>query len=457
MEPQEVLAALRSTVGDRLVVDGDVVEAHARDQAAWAPSGTAIGLVRAASVADVQAVLRVCNRAHVPVAVRGAGSGLSGGANAIDGGIILSVDAMNEILDVDENERLASVQPGVINLDLKQTVAETGLWYPPDPASQGFSTIGGNIATNAGGLCCLKYGVTRDWVASLEVVMADGTVIQTRSHTRKDVAGYDLTSLFVGSEGTLGVVTGAVVRLAPLPAPASTLVAFFPTLDTVGRAIETTLRATTPSLLELMDQATVAAVDTWTGMGLDRAAAGLLIGQSDAATPQLQHDEIAAMERAWTEAGATYCARTEDPAEGELLLSARRMAYPALERLGAALLDDVAVPVARITSFLAAVPTVAARHDVRIFTFGHAGDGNLHPTLVFDSDDDDERSRVQLAFADLLGLAVQLGGTITGEHGVGTLKAPYLATQLGDDHLAVLRSIKSALDPVGILNPGKLL
>ena len=452
-----VLARLRSAVGAGLVVDPDVVAAHSRDQASWPSAGTAVGMVRATSVDDVREVLRICNDERVPVVARGAGSGLSGGANAVDGGVILALDGLDAIVDVDESARLATVGPGVVNLDLKNAVADVGLWYPPDPASQGFSTIGGNVATNAGGLCCLKYGVTRDWISSLEVVLADGTLLRTRSDTRKDVAGFDLTSLFVGSEGALGVVTRAVVRLLPKPPPASTMVAFFPDLDAVGVAVEEILRGATPSLLELLDQPTVRAVDDVTAMGLDRDAAGLLLAQSDAGTPALQAAEIAELERICTSAGATYCASTADVGEGEQLLAARRMAYPALEGVGATLLEDMAVPTTRIATFLAAVHEVRQRHDVRIFTFGHAGDGNLHPTFVFDHDDEDERERVRAAFVEILRIAVHLGGTITGEHGVGTLKAPHLAAQLGDDHLGVLHALKKALDPRGILNPGKVL
>jgi len=452
-----VIDELGAALGERLVVDPDVLDAHRRDQASWGLAGSPVGLVRARTTAHVQSTVRVCARLGIPIVPRGAGSGLSGGANAVDGGVVLALDGMSRIVDVLEDEQLAVVEPGVINLDLKTAVSELGLWYPPDPASQAFSTLGGNIATNAGGLCCLKYGVTRDWVVSLEVVLADGSVIVTRAPTRKDVAGYDLTGLIVGSEGTLGIVTRAVVRLRPKPPPASTLVAFFPSLVSAGNAITAICRAVTPSLLELLDRATIAAVDDWTGMGLDRDTDALLLAQTDADTPQQQREELAAIERACRDIGATYCASTEDPDEGNLLLNARRLAYPALERLGATLLDDVALPRQRVAHYLAIVDEIRARHDVRIFTFGHAGDGNLHPTLVYDAFDQEERGRVQRAFDDLLREAIDMGGSITGEHGVGNLKAAHLPSQLGPDRLRVHRAIKAALDPANLLNPGKFL
>lgn len=439
-----------------LVTDADVLESHRRDQASWAAAGTPRVLVRPASTSEVQAVLRVASAHRIPVVARGAGSGLTGGANAVDGGIVLSLARMNQILELDRRGLFAVVQPGVINATVKAAAAEQGLWYAPDPASWEFSTIGGNLATNAGGLCCVKYGVTGDSVLGLEAVLADGSVVRTGGRTHKNVAGYDLTRLFVGSEGTLGIITEATLRLRPRPPPATTLVASFPTLVAAGAAVTEIMTHTRPSLLELMDRATVRAVEAHRSMGLDIEAAALLLARSDAGGDQ-GIAECARMAAACESAGATFIAQSSDEAEGELLMGARRLAYPALERQGATLLDDVGVPLSRIVDLLSAVERIAEQRGVLIGTFGHAGDGNMHPTIVFDRNDPAAVVRAQAAFDDILRVVGVLGGTITGEHGVGLLKQPYLARQLGPEATRIHMAIKAALDPLGILNPGKLL
>lgn len=439
-----------------LVTDPDVLEAHRRDQAAWAAAGTPRVLVRPGSTSEVQAVLRVASAHRVPVVARGAGSGLTGGANASDGCIVLSLARMNRILELDRRGLFAVVQPGVINGALKAAATEQGLWYAPDPASWEFSTIGGNLATNAGGLCCVKYGVTGDAVLGLEAVLADGSLVRTGGRTHKNVAGYDLTRLFVGSEGTLGIITEATLRLRPRPPKATTLVASFPTLVAAGGAVTEIMTGTRPSLLELMDRATVRAVEAYRPMGLDANAAALLLARSDAGGEQ-GVAECTRMAAACEAAGATFLAQSADEAEGELLLGARRMAFPALERQGSTLLDDVGVPLSRIVDLLAAIERIAEQRGVLIGTFGHAGDGNMHPTLVFDRNDPEAVARAQAAFDDILRVVGELGGTITGEHGVGTLKRPYLAHQIGPGAMRLHLAIKAALDPLGILNPGKML
>ncbi|HVG59446.1 MAG TPA: FAD-linked oxidase C-terminal domain-containing protein [Hyalangium sp.] len=439
-----------------IVTDPDVLEAHRRDQASWTTAGTARVLVRPGSTPEIQAVLRIASAHRVPVVARGAGSGLSGGANAVDGCIVLSLARMNRILELDRRSLLAVVQPGVLNAAVKAAAAEHGLWYAPDPASWEFSTIGGNLATNAGGLCCVKYGVTGDSVLGLEAVLADGSAVRTGGRTVKNVAGYDLTRLFVGSEGTLGIITEATLRLRPRPPRATTLVASFPTLSAAGEAVTEIMATTRPSLLELMDRATVRAVEAYRPMGLDAQAAALLLARSDAGGDQ-GVAECTRMAAACEAAGATFLAQTAEEAEGELLLGARRLALPALERQGSTLLDDVGVPLARIAELFAAVERIAEQHAVLIGTFGHAGDGNMHPTIVFDRNDPDAVSRAQFAFDGILRVVDELGGTITGEHGVGLLKRPYLARQLGPQTMRLHLAIKSALDPLGILNPGKLV
>ncbi|HZB03372.1 MAG TPA: FAD-linked oxidase C-terminal domain-containing protein [Actinomycetota bacterium] len=453
----DVLDALaRSLPSAALLTDRDVMESYRRDQAALPGAGMPLAVVRPRLAAEVQTTLRIASAGGVPVVPRGAGSGLSGGANAVDGGLVLSLTAMDRVLQIDRANLLAVVEPGVINGDLSAAAAERGLWYPPDPASAGFSSIGGNIATNAGGLCCAKYGVTRDSVLGLQVVLADGSLIRTGGRTVKRVAGYDLTGLFVGSEGTLGVVTEATLRLRPAPPPPATLVAFFGDLKSAGTAIAEITSEVVPSVLELMDRHTVRAVDEWKHMDLDLDAAAMLIGRSDAGGEQAAN-QIERMARACTSAGATLVARSSDPMEADLLMNARRLALPALERQGTILLDDVAVPIGRITELFEAIERIAADHAVVIGTFGHAGDGNMHPTLVYDHRDPEHVARARAAFQDILRAAVDLGGTITGEHGVGLLKRPWLTEELGDDGFRVHAAVKHALDPEGILNPGKVL
>lgn len=449
----DVAEALATVLpGDRLVTDPAVLVAFSRDQAAFGASGAPAALVRARDVQDVVATLRTASRLGVPVVPRGAGSGLAGGANAVDGCVVLSLASMDRVLEVDVGGRTATVQAGVVTADLAAAAAERGLWYPPDPASRAWSTVGGNVATNAGGSCCLKYGVTADWVAGLTAVLADGSVVRTGGRTRKDVVGLDLTRLLVGSEGALAVVVEVVVRLRPLPRGLATAVASFPDLASAGEAVVAVVQRAEPSLLELLDRTTVAAVDDMTRMGLDRTAGALLLLQCDGAQAAAEAELCA---QACREAGATDVLVTADAVEGEGLLAARRAAYPALERLGSTLLDDVCVPVPQVPAMVRAVEAVAAEHGVLIGTFGHAGDGNLHPTVVYDATDAEQTAAAQRAFAALLQEAVRLGGTMSGEHGVGSLKQPYLDLQLGRQERELMRRVKDAFDPQGILNPGK--
>jgi glycolate oxidase len=453
-----VAAALRTVLPDGLVVDDpDVLAAYRHDEAGFVAAGTPAAVVRARSSDEVAAVLRLASERGIPVVPRGAGSGLSGGANAIDGCIVLSLELMDAIVEVSAEDLVAVVQPGVLNADLTAAVREHGLAYPPDPASAEFSTIGGNIATNAGGLCCVKYGVTGDYVMGLEVVLADASVVRTGRRTLKGVAGYDLTHLFVGSEGTLGVVTEATLRLRPAAAEPCTLVAFFPTVHAAAVAATTAGQAgVIPAMLEMMDRATITAVDDATRMGLDRDAAALLVAQSDAGEEHGER-EMDVLARCCEEAGATFLARSTDPDEAEQLTRARREALPSLERLGDVLLDDVGVPRSRIPALVVTVEEIAASTGVRVATFGHIGDGNMHPTIVYDRSDADETERAYAAFERIIRAAIALGGTITGEHGVGILKRPFLRDEVSATAIDLHRAIKHTLDPLGILNPGKVL
>jgi glycolate oxidase len=448
---------LRDALGaDGVLTDPDVTAAYARDQAMLADAGIPAAVVFPRSTAEVVAVMQVAARHGVPVVPRGAGSGLVGGANAVDGCITLVLTRMDAVLEVAPADRLAVVQPGVVNKTLRDAVAGAGLFYPPDPASYDWCTIGGNLAVNSGGLCCVKYGVTTDYVLGLEVVLADGRVLRTGRRTVKGVAGYDLTRLFVGSEGTLGVITEATVALRPAPRQRITLAATFATTAQTGQVVERVVTSgLIPSLLEVMDNTCIRAVDDLLKADLDRDARALLVAQSDTGG-EAAAEEIAVLTRICEEAGADFVHSTDDPAEGDLLLAARRMALPALERLGSVLLDDVAVPRSRIAAFLDGCDAVAAECGLVIGVLGHAGDGNMHPTIVFDPTDADQRARAFTAFDDILELGLSLGGTIAGEHGVGTLKLEWLEREIGPVSLSVHRAIKDALDPAGLLNPGKV-
>ncbi|WP_329369085.1 FAD-binding protein [Streptomyces sp. NBC_00669] len=441
---------------EAILTDPDVVASYAHDMASFSDVGTPDFVVRPRSVEEVQHVMRTATRFGVPVVPQGARTGLSGGANAVDGCIVLSLTAMDRILEIDPVERIAVVEPGVVNAVLSRAVAEQGLSYPPDPSSWEQCTIGGNIGTGAGGLCCVKYGVTAEYVLGLDVVLADGRLLSTGRRTAKGVAGYDLTRLFVGSEGTLGVVVKAVLALKPAPRPQLTLVAEFPSAAAAGAAVCAVMESGhAPSLLELMDATTIRAVNDMARMGLPESTEALLLAGYDSADPAA---DLAALAELCTAAGATEVVPADDPAESEMLLEARRLALPALERIStASMIDDVCVPRAKLADMLDGVAAIAAKFELTIGVCAHAGDGNTHPIVCFDAQDPDQTRRAHESFEAIMALGLSLGGTITGEHGVGLLKKDWLARELGPVGAELQRGVKAVFDPLGLLNPGKVL
>jgi glycolate oxidase len=459
----ELLTALLDILpADRVITDPDVLRTYRRDEADLVEDGRPLAVVRPRTTEEVQRVVRLAQRFAVPIVAQGARTGLAGGANTVDGCIALSLTLMDQILEIDPVNRIAVVQPGVVNAVLGRAVREKGLHYPPDPGSFESSTIGGNAATNAGGMCCVKYGVTTGYVLGLEVVLADGEILRTGRRTPKGVAGYDLTSLFVGSEGTLGIITEITVALRPAPEQSLSLVAVFPTTAAAGRAVnEIMASGAVPSLLELVDQVHLRALEAYKPMGLDQNAAAILLAACD--TGSRAGADLDAIARIAEATGASEVYRATDEDEAAALLAARRLAHPAMEKLAASMyarggiiIDDIAVPRSRLAELLDGIVAIADKHAVAVGVVGHAGDGNLHPNIVVDRDDPQSVRRGHAVFDEIMELGLALGGTCTGEHGVGLLKREWLATEAGPVSMRVQRAIKDALDPAGLLNPGKM-
>jgi glycolate oxidase len=459
MGTEALLTRLRDALGnDAVLTDPDVTSSYTRDQMPLAPSGTPLAVVLPSDVDGVRATVRACAEAKVPIVPRGAGSGLSGAANAIDGCVMLVMTKFDRVLEIDEANRLAVVQPGVVNLDFRTEVEKRGLFYPPDPSSYDWCTIGGNLSTNAGGLCCVKYGVTTDSVLGLEVVLADGSLLRTGRRTVKGVAGYDLAKLFIGSEGTLGVITEATVALRPLPQAPGTLVAGFDTTEAAGEAVSRVVReGLVPSLMEIMDASSIKAAEAYlnTDLGAGSDCQALLLCQSDAGGDAARR-ELAALEQICVDCGASMAYATDDLAEGKMLLQARRVVLTALERYGVWLTDDVCVPRTRIAELIAGCQRISEEVGLRIAVVGHAGDGNMHPTIVYAPGSEEEFARARKAFDDILEVGLSLGGTVTGEHGVGKIKRDWLAREIGPVGMRVHRQIKAALDPENLFNPGSM-
>ncbi|WP_055481074.1 FAD-linked oxidase C-terminal domain-containing protein [Sphaerimonospora mesophila] len=441
---QDLIAALPD---GRVLTDPDVTESYARDRT-FVPPGRPLGVVLAESRDDVVTTMRWATEHRVPVVPRGAGTGLAGGATATDGCLILSLARMTRIRELSPQDEIAVAEPGVITADLDRAAREHGLMYAPDPSSYEISTIGGNLATNAGGLRCVKYGVTRDSTLGLEVVLADGRIIETGRRTMKGVTGYDLTGLFVGSEGTLGVITAATLRLRRAPAELATVAAEFTSLRDAAAAVAAIIAAgCNPSLLELMDRTTLEAIDEWKNIGLEPATRAMLIAQCEGSP-----DRMAELCGA-----ASFVAVSSSPEEAAELIGLRRLAYQAKERLGQCLVEDVCVPRSALPDMISTIEDVAARHGVRIATVAHAGDGNAHPVFIFERGLAEPPPEIWDAADEVFRAALALGGTLTGEHGVGVIKRRWLGLETGPVVTEIHQGIKQVFDPLNILNPGKAI
>lgn len=463
-----VLDALRAALGDAVSTDYSELDAARADKSGFVSHGRPLAVVTARSVEHVQVALRIASEHGTPVVTRGAGTGLAGGGTAGENELVLSTLGLNRILEVSVADELAVVQPGVINGDFNDHLAQFGYWFASDPASRAISTIGGNIATNAGGLLCAKYGVTRDAVLGLTVVLADGTLLRLGRRSVKGVTGLDLTSLFIGSEGTLGVIVEATVRIRPRPREnPATISAWFADVDAaLAASAGITATGIVPSIMELLDAQSVsiitahrAAVTTEAEPLADPAGGRFskpvhLLVQVDGGGTTADASVLIDVIRAH----GGLATVTTDPVEAEQLLAVRRSFHPALERLGTVLIEDVCVPRSALPEMFRAIATLERRFNLSIPTVAHAGDGNLHPNFIVDSANgiDGVPEEVWEAAGELFRAALALGGTLTGEHGVGLLKKRWLGEELGDDQLRVQREIKSVFDSQGILNPGKV-
>lgn len=414
-------------------------------------------IVQPGTTEDVVEIVKICNATKTPIVARGSGTNLSAGTCPLRGGVVLSFQRMNNILELDKENLTLTVQPGVITQSISEFVERQGFFYPPDPSSMKISTIGGNIMENSGGLRGLKYGVTRDYVLGLTVVLANGNVVRTGGKLAKDVAGYDLTRLIVGSEGTLGIVTEAILKLIPLPETKKTLLAVYEDMDQAAQTVSAIIaNKIIPATLEFLDHATIEAVEDYAHVGLPVDAGAILLIEQDGAPEVVDRDieKIAEICRE-RQAKSVELAKTET--EADALRTARRAALSACARKRpTTYLEDATVPRSKVAEMVRAINDITKKYHLSICTFGHAGDGNLHPTVLTDARDKEEMARVEKAFAEIFAKAIELGGTITGEHGVGAMKAPYLEWKIGKTGLAAMRAIKQALDPNGILNPGKL-
>lgn len=414
-------------------------------------------VVKPSTAEEVVELVRWAAANNVPLTPRGAGSGLSGGALPVKGGVVVSFEAMNRIIEIDRENLFATVEPGVITAGVHQAVEVEGLFYPPDPGSMKMSTIGGNIAENAGGPRGLKYGVTRDYVMALDTVLADGSAARFGSRTVKCVTGYDMVRLLTGSEGTLGIITGATLRLLPKPEALTTFLAVYHDADQAAHAVTDIIRrGLIPTTLEFIDRFTIEAVESWRPGAFPAGAGAVLLIELDGFESEVQRQGVL-LEDILTKSSAREVRRAADSAEREALWLGRRSAFMALARLKpSTIAEDATVPRSRIPDMVRGIRRIAERYNLMIGVFGHAGDGNLHPTITADIRNADEAHRVEAAVADIFTLALELGGTLSGEHGIGIAKARFMKNELSEASINAMKAVKQALDPSNILNPGKL-
>jgi glycolate oxidase len=406
---------------------------------------------------QISAILELANREKFPVIARGAGTSLAGLAVPEKGGVILDLCRMNKIISISIEDRLAVVQPGVVYAELERTLASHDFFFPPDPASGTVSTLGGNVATNAGGIKGAKYGTTKDYVLSLQVVLPDGRILHTGSKCMKSASGYDLTRLFVGSEGTLGVITEITLKINPKPSLSSTAMATFEDLEDAGRAVSEIMHSgILPSALEVVDQQTLIAINQNTDLNLPEVEA-ILVAETDGHTREETQFQLNKIIEIFKKNNASTVKQAETKEEAEALWAARKSAYAVMSRINNNLLvEDLSVPMSKVPDMLKAISDLAKKYNLKIPTVGHAGDGNLHPTISFDGTDADEVKRVEKASAELFKKVIELNGTLTGEHGIGLAKAPYMHLEHDPVTMDVMRSIKRLFDPHNILNPGKM-
>jgi glycolate oxidase len=459
------MSTAASTLVDELTqfLGSDRVVTTAEDVSVYAYDGTPVLRQNPACVVfpettdEVAQCVQLARRFKTPIVTRGSGTGLSGGSVPVADCMVLCLVRMNRILEIDPRNLTIEVEAGAITQAIDQAAGKQGLFYPPDPGSRKISTIGGNVAENSGGLRGLKYGVTRDYVMGLEVVLASGEVVWLGNKCVKDVAGYNLRDLFIGSEGTLGIVTRVLLKLVPLPAARKTMLASYTSIEAAGATVSDIIAAKIiPCTLEFLDQQTIRCVEDFAHVGLPIEAAAVLIMETDG-HPQVVAEEAAAMAAIAAKNGAIAVRTAVDDADADRLLTARRSAFSALARVRpTTILEDVTVPRSELAAMVGFIAATAAKHRLQIGTFGHMGDGNLHPTFLADERDADEMHRVELALGEIVAQTLCVGGTITGEHGVGLAKKPYLRQQLGDASYELLRIVKRALDPDGLLNPRKI-
>ncbi len=454
---QEIISAMKNIFpADRVLSDPEDLVTYAFDGTPNLNALPAV-IVYPVNTQEVSAVMKWAYQNDVPVVPRGSGTGLSGGSVPLEAGIVICTVRMDRILEIDEENLTALAEPGVITAELAAKAAERGLFYPPDPGSMKISTIGGNVVENSGGLRCLKYGVTEDYVFGLEVVLPDGEIFWTGSKSKKDVAGYNLKKMFISSEGTLGIITKVLLRLVPPPAASKTLLAYFPDMVSAGKAVAGIIAGKIiPCALEFLDNVTINCVEDHSHIGLPRDIGALLLIQTDGHPVQVE-EEAEKIKQICEEHGSTGVKVAQNKEEAEQLAQARRMALASLaRRKPTTILEDATVPRSKVPDMLAFIDQIREKYNLDIGTFGHAGDGNLHPTCLTDERNKEEMERVEQAFDEIFKKAIEFGGTVTGEHGVGCIKSKYLPMMVGDTGIKVMRRVKEIFDPKGILNPGKI-